>query len=238
MTDTTIPEGFWQDAKGRLVPDRLVKPAAKLEDQTVRKIVGFALDLSDRIARFKAHSFDDIAAFKSLLGEQYGENKGGAKGNVTLSSFDGSLKVQIQIADQISFGPELQIAKSLIDRCITAWSDGSRDEIKTLVNDAFQVSKEGTINMDNVLRLRRLDIQDETWRQAMAAISDAIRVVGSKSYLRVSHRSNPEADWRMIPLDIAAVRDLAVPAAGGDPVSVIAETAGALRQAQGEGSGR
>ncbi len=228
MTQTAIPGGYWMDSKGRLVPEQLVKPATKLEDQTVRKIVGYAVALSGQIARFKDHSFDDIAAFRSLIGEQYGEAKGGAKGNLTLTSYDGLFKVQIQIADQIAFGPELQIAKSLIDRCITAWSDGSRAEIKVLVNDAFNVSKEGTINMDSVLRLRRLDIQDDTWSQAMTAIGDAIRVVGSKSYLRVFRRPNPEAAWEMIPLDIASVRDLTgLPGApDAAPIPVIAETVG------------
>jgi hypothetical protein len=226
MTETAIPEGHWKDSKGRLVPEKLVKPQEKLEDQTVRKILGFALPLSAQIARFKDHSVSDLAAFRSLLAEEYGDSRGGAKGNVTLTSYDGCVQVKIQIADRIEFGPELQVAKSLIDQCITKWSDGSRDEIKVLVNDAFQVSKEGTINMDNVLRLRRLDIQDETWAKAMTAIGDAIRVVGSKSYLRISTRKNPEDSWEMVPLDIAAVRDLAVPVGGGEPIPVIAETVG------------
>lgn len=204
----TIPEGFWMDSKGRLVPEKLVKEADRLEDQTVRKIVEFARQLSEQIARFKAHSFDDIAAFRSLIAEKYGLSVGGSKGNLTLSSYDGCLKVTLQIADQIAFGPQLQVAKGLIDQCISSWSVGADDKIKRLVDHAFQVNHAGKINMDAVLGLRRLEIADPVWQQAMTAIADAIRVVGSTTYLRVFERPDPESRWTMIQLDLASVADL------------------------------
>jgi hypothetical protein len=225
MTQTAIPEGYWMDSKGRLVPEHMVKETDQLEDQTVRKIAAFARDLSAQIARFRAHSFADIAAFRSLIAEKYGLTVGGAKGNLTLSSYDGCLKVQLQIADQITFGPQLQVAKGLIDRCISSWSEGSDDKIKRLVDHAFQVNQAGKINMDAVLGLRRLEIADPVWQQAMSAIADAIRVVGSTTYLRVFQRPDPEARWEMIQLDLASVSDVAVPKDGGQPIPVIAETA-------------
>jgi hypothetical protein len=228
MTRPTPPEGYYADSKGRHVPARLVKETDRLEDQTVETIVGFARPLSAQIARFKAHTFEDIAAFKSLLAEKYGAKCGGPKGNLTLTSYDGCLKVQVQIADQIAFGPQLQTAKSLIDQCITAWSDGSRDEIKALVDHAFQVSKEGAINMDSVLGLRRLEIDDPVWISAMTAISDAIRIVGSKTYLRISERDGPDDKWRLISIDMASVPDVVLPTASdADQIPVIAETTGA-----------
>lgn len=208
MSQTNIPEGFWMDSKGRLVPEKLVKETDRLEDQTVRTIVGFARSLSAQIARFKAHSFEDIGAFRSLLAEKYGLSVGGTKGNLSLTSYDGCLKVQLQIADQINFGPQLQVAKGLIDQCISSWSEGSDDKIKRLVDHAFQVNQAGKINMDAVLGLRRLEIADPVWQQAMTAIADAIRVVGSTTYLRVFERPDPESRWAMIQLDLASVADL------------------------------
>ena len=44
---------YMRDAKGSLVPLDMVKPTDKLMDETVRKIMGFACDLSATIARFK-----------------------------------------------------------------------------------------------------------------------------------------------------------------------------------------
>lgn len=201
---TEIPAGYLADAKGRLVPQNLVKPAELLEDQTVRNIIEFADALSQQIGRFKGHCFDDVSNFMALLSEQYGGSKGGAKGNVTLSSFDGALKVEVRIADRITFGPELQVAKELIDECIETWAAGSRDEIRTLIDSAFQADQSGGLNREAVLRLRRLNIQDETWQIAMQALTDSIRVEGSKTHMRFYRRSSPQEKYQMITIDLAS----------------------------------
>ncbi|KPF98871.1 sulfate transporter [Rhodopseudomonas sp. AAP120] len=195
---------FMHDSAGRLVPVGLIKPQHLLEDQTVRKIIGFAQQLSDQISRFRGHTFDDVATFSELLAEQYQAKVGGAKGNITLSTYDGLSKVVVQIADQLAFGPELQVAKKLVDDCITTWSDGARTEIRALVEHAFQVDKEGQINRAALFQLRRLDIDDEHWRAAMTALGDAIRVVGSKQYVRFYRRANLAAKWEPITIDLAA----------------------------------
>ena len=205
MTQTiTIPEGYMQDAKGRLVPQDMVKPGDLLIDQTVRAMHADAGKLSAEIARFKGKCFDDVASALDLLAEQYGDQRGGAKGNVTLTSHDGCLKVQVAVSDRFTFGPELQAAKNLIDRCIEAWSEGSRDEIRALVNSAFEVGQEGTINRSAVLGLRRHNIDDPTWKQAMEALTDSIRVIGSATYVRFYHRPNARAKWQAVPLDLAS----------------------------------
>lgn len=195
---------FMTDAQGRLVPIDLIKPQHLLEDQTVRKIVGYAQALSAEIGRFRGHTFDDVASFAELLAEKYGARIGGRKGNTTLNSYDGLFRVVVQVQDQISFGPELQVAKQLVDECITAWADGARSEIRALVEHAFQVDKEGRINRAALFQLRRLDIDDEHWRSAMAALGDAIRVIGSKEYVRFYRRSSRTAPWQPITIDLAA----------------------------------
>lgn len=201
-----IPDGYMLDAKGRLVPVDLVRPMDKLEDQTVRKILDYAKELNEQIARFKAHCFDDIAAHLDLLAGQYGwKPKEGAKGNMTLTTYDGTFKVQVAIADTLTFGPELQIAKEMIDACIAEWAEGSRDEIRALVAYAFQTDKEGKVSREAVFSLRRIDIDDDRWRIAIAAINDSIRVQGSKTYLRFYRRARPMDRWEHVTIDLAAV---------------------------------
>ena len=198
-----IPPGYMQDAKGRLVPDRLVKDWDRLEDETVDKMMGYARELSDQIARFKGHCFDDCASLMDLLAEQYDIKKGGKKGNVSFTSFDGCQKVTVQVQEHIQFGPELQVAKDLIDDCILRWSDQAEANLQALVTHAFAVDKQGQVNREALLSLRRLNITDETWRKAMQAITDSIRVTGSKSYMRFYERPTPEAAWQAITIDIA-----------------------------------
>lgn len=196
-------EKFMRDAGGRLVPLEVVKPQHKLEDQTVRTIIGFADALSAQIARFRGHTFDDVTSFVDLLAGQYNTARGGRKGNVTLTSYDGLLKVQVQVQDQLTFGPELEVAKGLVDHCINQWAEGTDPKIRALVEHAFQVDKEGRINRAALFALRRLDIDDTNWREAMKAIGDAIRIIGSKEYVRFYRRSSNRAPWQPITVDLA-----------------------------------
>ncbi|HOT82283.1 MAG TPA: DUF3164 family protein [Candidatus Defluviicoccus seviourii] len=207
MTDPTIDingKSYMTDAKGALVPVETIKAQHLLEDEVVRKVMGFARELSEQIARFKGHTFEDLNAFQTLLEQEYEARKGGAKGNVTFQSFDGCMKVQVQIADQISFGAELQVAKKLIDECLVEWGAESRSELRALVNRVFAVEKEGQINRGELFSLLRLDIADERWKRAMDAIHDSIRVTGTKAYVRFYERPDPTAAWQSVTIDLAA----------------------------------
>jgi len=198
------PEGYMEDAKGALVPLTAIKPERLAEDALVKELTAAAAELSRALAAFRARAMDDVAALQDLVSEKYGATLGGRKGNVTLTSFDGSLRVRVAISETLTFGPELTAAKALIDGCITRWSEGSTAQIKALVDQAFQVNKQGRIDTQRVLGLRSLDMGgDEDWARAMDAISDAIRVSGSKTYVRF-HRVDPKSGIeRQIALDLA-----------------------------------
>ncbi len=211
VTETTIPDGIvmlgdvahMRDGQGRVVPLALIKPMDKLTDETVRKIMGYAMPLSDQVARFKEHTFDDIGALEALLAQEYEAKLGGKKGNMTLMSFDTLYKVTVQVADHIAFGPELQIAKSLVDECLNEWAASARDEIRAIVTRAFNTDKEGQINRSEVFMLLRLEIRDPRWVRAMDAIRDAMRVVGSKTYVRCYRRASLDAAWEPVTIDLA-----------------------------------
>lgn len=205
MTATAVKENYRTDAQGRLVPESMIKPIDLTRDQLVFELAMKARTVHEALRKFKAGVFDEINAFVELSAEQYGVKWGGKKGNITLYNFDGSLKIQIAIAEHVVFDERLQAAKQLIDECITAWSQGSRAEIQVLVQSAFQTDKEGKINTGRVLALRRLDITDTKWQTAMRAIGESLQVVGSKEYVRFYERVGNTDQYRPISLDIAAV---------------------------------
>lgn len=194
---------YMPDARGNLVPLESIKPAAILEDEVVRKITGHAETLSAQIARFKGHTFEDLGGLEALLAQEYGLTKGGAKGNKTFMTFDGLMKVQVQVADHIDFGPQLQIAKELVDECLNEWSENARPEIRALVTRAFATDKAGQINRADIFMLLRLESDDARWNRAMDAIRDAMRVVGSKTYVRVYRRDRFDGPWRAVTIDLA-----------------------------------
>jgi hypothetical protein len=198
-------EGFRKDAKGHLVPVDMIKPIDLARDELVIELVGKAKALSLALAAFKNAAFGDIKAFVEMSAEQYKATIGGRKGNITLLSFDGRFKIIHAVQDSIKFDERLQAARALIDECAAEWMENARSEVKALINEAFRTDKAGEISTGRVLALRRLDITDLRWQRAMQAISDAVQVVGSKSYVRIYERIGDSDQYASIPLDIASV---------------------------------
>ncbi|MGP9788924.1 DUF3164 family protein, partial [Roseinatronobacter sp. NSM] len=118
-------------------------------------------------------------------------------------SHDGLFKVQVQVADHIDFGLQLQIAKELIDECLNEWAADSRPEIRAIVTRAFNTDKAGQINKGEIFMLLRLEIEDKRWLEAMRAIRDAMRIVGSKTYIRCYQRPTQDAGWQAVTIDLA-----------------------------------
>jgi len=203
MDATTTPAGYWRDAKGHLVPEAMIKPIDRARDELVRELHTRAQVLADTIRVFKGGAFADIDSFVELSAEEYGAKLGGKKGNVTLLSYDGRIKIVRAMSETITFDERLQAAKSLIDECFNDWTTDARPEIKALIDRAFEVDKEGNIRTGAVLSLRRVNIEDDRWRRAMSAINDAVQVVGTKAYIRVYERVGETDQWAPIALDVA-----------------------------------
>ena len=200
-----ITAGYRKNALGHLVPETAIRDIDLERDSIVHELIDAAKDAQENLRGLKERVFGDANAFISLSADKYGVKLGGAKGNVTLHSFDGSLKVVIQRAENMSFDERLQAAKVLIDECITDWARGSDPKIQVLVQQAFETDKEGKINVGRVLALRRLDIEDEKWQRAMQAISESVQVVGTKTYMRFYERVDGSEQYTPISLDFASL---------------------------------
>ncbi len=211
FTPAAVPTGiidvngkaYMADAKGALMPVELIKAQHVLEDETVRKIMGFALALSAQVTRFKEHTYEDLGAFDAILEQEYGLTRGGPKGNRTYQTFDGLMKIEVRVNDLLDIGPELQIGKALLDECLTEWAEDSRPEVRALITKTFATDKEGQVNRSLLFTLLSLDVKDERWNRAMEAIRAAIRVVGSKTYYRIQMRDAPDAPWNSVTIDLA-----------------------------------
>jgi len=195
---------YMTDTMGRQVPEDMVKDIDKLRDEVVRRVADEALKMKGVLNQFKEKTRVDILSFVEKSHGDYGVKWGGKKGNITLLTYDGKYKLMVAMNDNITFDERLQVARELIGKCINKWSDGARNEIRVLVNDAFQVDKTGKISTARVLGLRRLNIQDADWKKAMTAITESIQVTGTKQYLRVYERDD-NGEYQMIPLDVAAL---------------------------------
>ena len=209
--DQVLPPGaelvngkvWMRNAKGGLDPLELVRPQDLLQDEIVRRLLARAEALSDQISEFRSQCFEEVAIFNELLAEQYGAKTRGVKGNQTLTTIDTTQRLQIQVSDIFTFGPELAAAKLLIDECLSEWTADSRAELRAIVDYAFQVDKEGQINRGRLLGLKLMAVADERWVRAMKAIADSMRVTGSKQYCRFHRRLNHLVGWTPVSLDAA-----------------------------------
>lgn len=208
---TTIPTeehggiSYVNKGKGELLALSAVKPEHIEEDEMVRRLAAKAAEINAVLSGFRDEIFADVTAYRELLAEKYSVKRRGTKGNMTLSTVDTSIRLQIAVSETMTFGPELEVAKELIDDCIRRWSAGSSNNIRALVDQAFQVDKKGKLNTDRILGLRRLKMDDETgdWEKAMNIIGDSVRVMASREYARFYMVDRETGAKKPIKLDIA-----------------------------------
>jgi hypothetical protein len=204
MNMKEVPSGYMVNGIGHLVPIESIKEIDLARDEFVKGVVAKAGEVSEILNQFKGQLAGDMQAFLELSAERYGADLGGARGNLSLTSFDGRYKVLRAVSERLDFDERLQAAKELVDACLREWSKDSGPELRTLIESAFQVDKKGRINAKRILSLRALKIEHPVWKQAMDAIADAVTVVGSSTYYRIYERDD-EGNYNQISLDFSGV---------------------------------
>lgn len=199
-----IPEGYKQNAVGHLVPVESIQEIDLVRDEFVGRMVARAREFEATLVQMKDAIRADFQAFVELSAEQYKVTMGGEKGNIELKSFDGSMAIARDVSELIEFDERLHVAKALVDECLREWTKHSDSKIRTLVESAFQVDKKGNVNTKRILGLRKLKIEDEKWKQAMKAISDAVTVTGTRTYFRFYERDE-HGKMQQINLDFSGV---------------------------------
>ncbi|MBS0354036.1 MAG: DUF3164 family protein [Proteobacteria bacterium] len=205
MAATTIPDGYLKNASGHLVPRDQVREQDLLRDDVARGLADSAVRLSNELKQFKTRALTEIADLVTISAERYKVSVGGEKGNVTVTTFDGSFKIVRAFSERITFTEEIEAAKALINQCIIRWSEGANANIRALVDRAFRTDSKGQIKMAAVLELLRLEIKDDEWLRAMQAIRDSIQSTGTAVYVRVYERVGESEQYRAVPLDLATV---------------------------------
>ena len=200
MEQTFDKDKFMKNAHGAFIPIENVKPVDKLRDDLVKNLMSKTKEVQKIIEDHRNICWEDIKAFLEISASEHNVKYGGEKGNITLLSYDGKYKVVIANQDYISFNEKLQIAKDLIDECIRKWAKGADKNLLALVNDAFKVDKQGKISTEKILGLRRLEINDFTWNEAMKAITESITVEDRKRYIRFYERREKDGKYEHISL--------------------------------------
>lgn len=195
---------FYENSRGALVPEESIKPLDLLREQVVENIYGKIKKLRKEMAEAKQDIIEEIQEFRNLAAEEYGVALGSEKGNLQMTSFDGSVRIMLAINDSLTFTEGISTAQELINQCVIDWSKGGNQNLKLMVDEAFRLDQSGNMDVKRILGLRRLNINDERWIKAMDIISDSIKVHSSKQYFRV-HERDKNGDYRMLNLDIGTM---------------------------------
>ena len=189
------------DAQGREYPVKVLQPEIVQKDAVVKKAMEIALKLHERLVEDKQKLFKLIEEYLNKEASSYNLEW---KGNALLLTFDEKYRIEMRLREKIQFGIELQLDKQKIDECIKAWTEGSNENLKAIVNEAFQVDKRGQIARYRILNLRRYNIQDPIWKEAMELIDKAIYITSTKQYISFSERDEA-GDYHKVVLNFSAL---------------------------------
>lgn len=199
--------GFWLNAKGEAVHPENVRVTDKIKDELVDKLLVKAKEKQDMLASFKCEASEDIESYFDLLLQNYGVDgrSRSKKGNITLENFSGTAKVQLAMAETLSFDEKLSVAKIKIDEYLEDVTKDAIPDIQTLIKKAFEVDKKGNIDAKRIFALKSYEISDPRWQEAMEIIDESKKVAHVKPYIRFYKRDSIEDSWENVKLDIAGV---------------------------------
>ena len=197
----SVKERTLTDAQGREIPVKVLHTEIVEKDAAVKKAMDCAIKLQERILSDKQKM---IQIIENYLNDAARRNGLEWKGNALLISFDEKYRIEMRFREKIQFGIELQLAKQKIDECLKAWSADSNVNLRAIISEAFLVDKKGEIAKYRILRLRRYNIKDQTWKEAMELIDQAIQVVATKQYINFYERDE-SGQFRQIILNFPAL---------------------------------
>lgn len=178
----------WYNESGTSVPFEYVRPYERLNERLLASLAKEALGINKKLAEFKDRAFAEAKKmYDAFIEANDGKAPGKGKGGITLTNFDNTLKVEVQVQEQIQFDENfIGLAKDKLDELLQDGLNGASEFIKPLVMDAFKTSG-GKLDTKRVLALRRYAdrITDPRYAKAMSFIDQAIRKPESKQYMRV-----------------------------------------------------
>lgn len=190
----------WIDPQGLEIPPSRVTKQEKAREHTVDRVFAEVWKLrkaliagKQQITGLVENHLDEFARQAKL---------DGWKGNASITNFGNDLRIERSVNELLDFTEEIGLAQQKIGECIRRWSDKANRNLRLVVDDAFRTDSKGKLNKKRIIGLKRLEIDDETWKEAMALIDDAIRIVDSRIYYTF-HVKDETGNWLSVSLNFS-----------------------------------
>lgn len=197
-----LREKKWIDETGQEIPANRILPIEKMKEKTSYNLAKEALSINAKLIAFK----ESITADCQKIYDEVMKDGQKGKGNFTFFNFDGSIKVEVQVNELITFDSmQIELAKQKLMELVGESITSDKVFIKELVLSAFQTSK-GQLDTKKVLGLKKhaKRITDERYHEAMDLIDSAIRRPESKTYFRIWVR-NTSGQFENVDLNFSSI---------------------------------
>ena len=154
------------------------------------------------MAEFKALAFADVDKIYGEMLKDANIEPGKRKGNFTLSNFDKSAKIEINISDRIEFDENIEFAQLKINEFLAIKTGNSDPEIVELINNAFKTSK-GRLDSKRILSLFSYKITNPLWVEAMELIKKSITTNSSVRYMAFYYKPENGEKYELLNLNFS-----------------------------------
>lgn len=189
--------------KGEKVAGKYMKDKNMARQWVCEKFVPRAEKISGLLYELRNDIIETLREYKEWDAATYNIKIGDA-GNVTVSSFDGQMRVELHSHPDVIYTEQsIEVAKELMGAVIDENTGGVTQALRQLFMDAFTPQRKG-LSLVSITTLCNYDIPDARWKVAVKALEEGREVVDRSFYVEVS-RKNDQNQWVKIPLDIAKV---------------------------------
>lgn len=190
----------WIDPQGLEIPPSRVSKEEKARERTIDRVFKEVWKLRKALIDGKEVITGEVEQHLDAFAKA--AKLDGWKGNATITNFQNTLKIERSVNELLDFTEEISLAQQKIAECIKKWSDKANRNLRLVVDDAFKTDSKGKLNKKRIIGLKRLEIEDETWQEAMQLIDDAIRIVDSRIYYTF-HVKDETGMWVSVSLNFS-----------------------------------
>lgn len=179
----------------------------KDRDVLIKSLSAKARMISQNLEEFKQNTFEQLDTFKAQMLE-YGNVKTSGKGNFTIKSDDGLLKVEFSNQIKKEFDERAEAAALLMDEFLQDFVKKKDRKSYALIQSLLTrkgADKNFDVNLINRLEKMRDEFDHPKWTEALDLFKESYRETGSARYVRFYQQNPSSQAWEMIPLNFASI---------------------------------
>ena len=184
----------WKNHKGETVPEKYVSDYDKKKERVILKIAKDAEKINKQLLGFKKLIFGESDKLFDDMFKAHNMEKKPGKGNYTLYTFDKSMKIEVNVQDNVDFDDRIQLAQEKLNQFIELKTKDVDMDLSVLINNAFKTNK-GRLDKSRIFGLFQLKINHPMWLEAIELIKQSVVTNDTSRYATVSKRT---ADGRYV----------------------------------------